>query len=140
MKIGFVNLHVDGDVKTKWDVLLGVVGELFIAVDAILIYREVDFPLLELAVQVTRWRKKGTVGDFIYTSLESEIEGLLRFETREPDSWTVSAFHQIRRVPRAVSTEELFVALDRFIEDLRSAVPAYIHLPEELLKSSPIPE
>jgi|WetSurSiteA1Bulk_404760.scaffolds.fasta_scaffold64734_3 hypothetical protein len=96
MRINYTNLNADGELKTRWDVLLRIVGDFSIESDSIILYEEFEFCLVEFAVQLTQWLKVVDANgpDFTYTSLESDQEWLIRFQCFEADRWVFSAWTQ----------------------------------------------
>lgn len=124
LNMQFSNLHFDGQISSRWDVLLRVVGDFELSVADRSIYREVDFCLVEFALAVGRWLLVANDGapDFAYTSVESEIAGLIKFESVHPGLWRVSAAHQIEASPDLVATAELKEASLSYIRELRAAL------------------
>ena len=122
MKLEFSNVHFERDVRTKWDVLLRIVGDFALRVRGLVIYREVEFCLVEFAVVLAGWLTIVTdLGpDFVYTSLESETEGLVRFTRLKPGTWRVSAAHQDQESMDLVTTAELKDAALAYIRDVRA--------------------
>jgi hypothetical protein len=121
MRIAFDNLHFDGEIRTEWDVLLRIVGDITLWVRDRAIYREVEFPFVEFALHLANWFVMATdLGpDFVYTSLESETEGLIRFTRLSLGSWRVTAAYQHQEALDALTTEELKNAVLAYIRDLR---------------------
>jgi hypothetical protein len=124
MRLKFANLHFDGDIQTRWDVLLRIVGDFSLLIRDRVVYREVEFCLVEFAVALANWFAIATdLGpDFEYTSLESETEGLVRFTRRAVGTWRVSAAYQDEEVQDALTTAELKVAAIEYIRDLRASL------------------
>ncbi len=122
MKLEFSNLHVDGEIRSRSDVLLQIVGDFALWVGDRLIYREVEFCLMEFAGALASWLAMATdVGpDFVYTSLESETVGLVRFTRLNPGMWRVSAADQDQPAEDSVTTSELKSAGITFIRELRA--------------------
>jgi hypothetical protein len=121
MKLEFDNVHFDGKILTKWDVILRIVGDIRVHVGGQVVYREVEFCLVEFAVALGNWFVVATdMGpDFIYTSIESETEGLIRFTRVGLGSWRVSAADQEQEALVLFATEELKNAAIAYIRDLR---------------------
>jgi hypothetical protein len=124
MRFSFGNVHYDGPVGNRWEVLLRVVGDFFIYASQSLLYSEVEFCLVEFSVQLAQWL--GRLGphapDFAYTSMESDVEGLVRIVRTGPDQWRVSAAHQAYDEQRTFSTAEIQRAAVDFICELRAAL------------------
>lgn len=122
MRLTFANLRFDGDIRTKWDVLLRIVGDFSLCAHERVIYREVDFCLVEFAVALAEWFAIATdLGpDFIYTSLESDTEGLVRFTRLAPGEWCVSAADQEEAARASLTTAEIKHAAVAYIRELRA--------------------
>jgi len=122
MRLEFRNVHFDGEIRTKSDVLLRIVGDFALRVGGRVVYREVEFCLVEFAVALAEWLVVATDlrPDFAYTSLESEVEGLIRFTPVGPGNWRVSAAHQEQQVEDLLATAELKNAALTYIRDLRT--------------------
>jgi len=121
MKFEFSNVRTDGELRTKWDALLRIVGDFAFWVRGRVLYKEVDFCLVEFAIAMTNWLAIAPLlrPDFIYTSLESEIEGLVGFTRLGPGSWRVSAAYQDQPSTDSFTTEELEAAALTYISALR---------------------
>jgi len=122
MRLEFSNIHFDGEIRTKWDVLLRIVGDFTLWVDGRAIYREVEFCLVEFAVALADWLAVATdLGpDFVYTSMESETQGLVRFTRLNPGVWQVSAADQDEQATDSITTTELETAALSYIRALRA--------------------
>jgi len=121
MRLEFSNLHFDGEIRTQWDVLLRIVGDFAILVRGRVAYREVEFCLVEFALALTNWLVTATDQgpDFIYTSFESDTQGLVRFTRLNPGVWRVSAAHEEWGQTDSLTTAELRNAALIYIRDLR---------------------
>jgi len=124
MRLEFSNVHFDGEIRTKWDVLLRIVGDFALRVRGGVIYREEEFCLVELSVALANWLVVATdLGpDFVYTSSESETQGLVRFTRLKPGAWRVSAAHQDQEAADPITTMELKHAALSYIRDLRACL------------------
>lgn len=124
MKFAFANIHYDGPLATRWDVILRIVADFSIVLGRSVLYSEVEFCVVEFAVQLAEWL--GRLGSgrppFVYTSMESDVEGLVRFTPTGPDQWCVAAAHQTHREARTFTTDELRRTALEFIHELRAAV------------------
>ena len=134
MRLEFGNVHFDGDVSTRWEVMLRIVGDFSVRVAENIIYREAGFCLVEFAVALANWLAMATdLGpDFVYTSLESETEGLVRFTRLQPGMWQVSAALQEREDKTALNTVELKRAAREYIQNLRDTLLPEIDISEYL--------
>jgi len=121
MMFEFGNVRADGELRTKWDYLLRIVGDFALSVRGRVLYKEVDFCLVEFAVTLANWLSIATDArpDFVYTSLESETEGLVRFDRLSSDGWRVCAAYQDQPLADLVTTEELEIAALTYISSLR---------------------
>jgi hypothetical protein len=130
MKLSFANLRFDGEVRTKWDVLLRIVGDFSLWIRDRVIYREVEFCLVEFAVALANWLAIATdLGpDFAYTSLESETEGLVRFTRLAPGEWRVSAADQEEEARDSLTTAEIKHAAVAYIRDVRASLKPRIDI------------
>jgi hypothetical protein len=131
MKFSFSNVHRDGDIRTTWDLKLRVVGDFAVWSEDRVIYRKPEFCLIEFAIALAKWLVLATdLGpDFIYTSLESETEGLIRFQRQTSGMWQVStAYQNEEAVP--VTTAQLKNAATTYMRELRRALLPEIELME----------
>jgi len=82
----------DGPLETYWNRLLNVVADFQLVVGRRMIFSEEEFPIVELAVQLDAWleRLSDETPEFVYTSSESQIPGLIRFSPGS-EGWHVSA-------------------------------------------------
>ena len=124
MKFEFGNLHFDGELRSKWDMLLRIVGDFAIIIGCRRLYAEVEFCLVEFAVALANWLATASDNgpDFVYTSMESESEGLVRFTLCGPGAWLVSAAHQDYAEPIQLTTEQLMEAAGAYVNELREAL------------------
>jgi hypothetical protein len=109
MKFEFQNVHFDGVVQTKADALVRIVGDFSLWVRDRLVYKEAEFCLFEFALALANWLAVVTDSgpDFVYTSLESETEGLLRFGLVNRGQWRVSSAYEELHADDLVTTTEL---------------------------------
>jgi hypothetical protein len=130
MKFEFTNLHFEGEIRTKWDTLLRIVGDFTLRIRDRAIYTEVDFCLVEFAVALANWLAIATdLGpDFIYTSLESDIEGLVRFTRIDRGVWQISAAHEDHEARDTFTTADLKSAALAYIRELRSQLPSSVDI------------
>jgi hypothetical protein len=107
---------------------LRVVGDFFIHVSHGLVYSEVEFCLVEFSVQLAQWL--GPLGpeaaDFTYTSMESDVEGLVGLVRAGAGHWRVCAAHQAYDEPRTFTTAEVQRAAIDFIFELRTALKDHL--------------
>lgn len=122
MRLEFSNVHFDGEIRTKWDVLLRIVGDFSLWIGDRVVYREVEFCVVEFALALGSWLTVATdLGpNFVYTSLESETEGLVKFTRLKPGTWRVSAANQDQEPVDMLTTVELKHATVAYIRDIRA--------------------
>ena len=87
------NLHLDGEVTSRWHALLRPVCDFRLRVDGTVIYSDVEFPVVEFAVAVGNWAVNAEADgpEFAYTSLESETERLISFTPHQDGDWIASS-------------------------------------------------
>jgi hypothetical protein len=118
LEIEFNGLSFDGNQPSySWQVVHRFVGNFMISVDGQVLYSEVEFCLVEFAVQVLQWlqRAKATDQDFSYSSVESERPGLVWIVERN-GKW------QIGSICQEYSEEGLFT-----LDEISAAVEAYVN-------------
>jgi hypothetical protein len=123
IRIEFENLRLDRERIESWsDAILGVVADFQITVDDSIIYREVEFPVIELAYKMHRWLlcEVADSQDLEYESMESEQRPLIWFR-RTADHWVIGAAHQLR-TSGAVQLRDVESAARHFITALDEAV------------------
>ncbi|MGH7604379.1 MAG: hypothetical protein ACRENK_10330, partial [Gemmatimonadaceae bacterium] len=109
MRFEFRNIHFDGNMQTRIDAILRIVGDFALWVGDRKVYQEVEFCLVEFAVALGDWL--AVVSDdgpnFVYTSVESETEGLVRFTLANSGNWRISAAYQDSQEEDLIRTSEL---------------------------------
>lgn len=130
VRLNFANLRFEGEIRTKWDALLRIVGDFSLWIRDRVIYREVEFCLVEFAVALANWLAIATdLGpDFIYTSLESETEGLVRFTRIAPGEWRISAADQEEETRDSLTTAEIKQAAVAYLRNLRARLKANVDI------------
>lgn len=120
MKFEFQNVHIDGVVQTKADALIRIVGDFGLWVRGRLVYKEAQFCLFEFALALANWLAVVTDSgpDFVYTSLESETEGLVRFGLVNRGQWRVSSAYEELHADDLLTTTELKNASLGYIREL----------------------
>lgn len=118
----FRDLHFDGCVRTKRDLLVRVVGDFDIRLNGRVLYRETEFCLVEFGVAVAKWLAIGTdLGPNLeYTSIESDVEGLVRFSRLRPGLWRISAAHEAFESLEPATTVEIREAVLGYLRRLRT--------------------
>lgn len=117
-------MHFDGAIAQKLDTLARTVGDFSIKIDNEELYGEVEFCLLEFAAALATWASIVTdLGPhFVYTSMESETEGLVRFTRLLPGRWRVHSADIDATEGRSVSTQQLVAAVLTYLRELRASL------------------
>ena len=120
MKFEFQNLHFDGVAQCEEDAILRIVGDFNLWVRDRLVYKEPEFCLFEFALDLATWLTVVTDSgpDFVYTSMESVTEGLVRFVLVNRGQWRVSATYEELHADDLLTTMELKNASLGYIREL----------------------
>jgi hypothetical protein len=113
----FEQLHRERPaLRDLYDVLLGLVAEFSITIGDRLLYREVDFPVVELAASLLRWLdlRPEPGDDFEWESMETEEPGWVWVRSAG-DGWRIGSIHQEYPEPRILSMTELQWAITDFV-------------------------
>ncbi len=107
----------NGPLETYWNRLLNVVADFQLVVERRIIFSEEEFPIVELAVQLEAWleRLRDETPEFVYTSIESEIPGLIRFSPGF-EGWHVSAAFAEFADATSFNLSEVAAAVRSYIE------------------------
>jgi hypothetical protein len=124
MNFAIRNIRRDGALKTQWDILLKIVGEIEIVVEENIVYEESEFPVVELARQLHGWLEGGSRDVFKYKSLDSDQDCLFEFVPVEEDKWQIVSGESIGSINSLVRTEDLVVAVREYIARVSEADPA----------------
>lgn len=124
----FRGLHADApELSGDLDVIYRLVAEVFeVVVAGETLYREVEFPVVELALGLDSWLGRGMADR---RELDCELSGLepgtLRFRATET-AWTIDSSHSVRgaRRPSTVSDGELRRSIRSFLLDVSVASAA----------------
>lgn len=116
-------------------VLVGVTAELEIVGDGVVIYREPDFPMAELATELARWVRDGLPAgaDFELDSMSTPERGWVWVRSAA-GGWRVGSIHQDRADLVVRSDDEIrlavadliFRARERVADDLGMDVGQYM--------------
>ena len=102
-----------------------VVGDFRLFAGSELIYRDADFPLLELVLALTQWlgqaRSRG--GEFAFVSRSSAVGPLFRF-LRGYDGWHVTSIQRPLPSSFVYSLDELVAATAAFVAEASEAMQA----------------
>ncbi len=123
MRFTFEVIKVDGELRTRWDVLLRINASFSIVFKGKTLYNEVEFPVVEFAVQLADWlaRLSECGPEFCYTSAESDREGLVRITPLGDGQWRVSALDQRYDEAQTCATDEVRRSVAEYINAVRSA-------------------
>ena len=107
----------DGPLETYWNRLLNVAADFQLVVERRIIFSEEEFPIVELAVQLEAWleRLRDETPEFVYTSIESEIPGLIRFSPGF-EGWHVSAAFAEFADATSFNLSEVAAAVRSYVE------------------------
>jgi hypothetical protein len=141
MMISFGELHVDGQLRNKWDALLRVVGDIAIRVTNETVLSEIEFCHVEFSVALAAWLPDLPLDRlFSYNSMEAEDEGLVRFKP-EAEGWRISSSRESKQVTRLVSGLEVESAVKSYLGALWVGLPdrdETVRLLSELDKAGPL--
>lgn len=128
LELKCAEIRIDGEVRSVWDFLLRIGSSFAIEVSGRSIYSDDDFCVVELGVELARWLSSGPSicgdviytpsADFVYTSMESEVEGLVRFTRVTGDRWRISAAHQDDSDEHVVADDEVRRASRVYVAEL----------------------
>jgi hypothetical protein len=116
----FEQLHRERPaLRDRYDVLLGLVADFSITIGDRLLYREVDFPVVELAAGLLRWleQRPEPGDDFEWESMETEEPGWVWVRS-VGDGWRIGSIHQEYPELRSFSMTELQWAITDFVSRL----------------------
>jgi hypothetical protein len=115
----FKNAYLEGAIRDRNDLLVGVSADLEILVDGRVLFREPDFAIVELRTALAAWLRDGfTAGeDFVHESVEHDEPGLVWIRRSEDGSgWHVGSIWQEYVENRTWSDVEIRDATWKFIE------------------------
>jgi hypothetical protein len=113
-----------------FDLLLGVVAVLEIAVCGRLLYREESFPIVELRAQLMRWLD-GSLGkrqDFEFQSMEHDEPGLVWLRWVPEGGWRIGSIHQEYAETRAFTDDLIDQAVRRFTDAVDNWLRRELHV------------
>lgn len=109
--------------RGPYDVEVGVVATLTVTVQDRLVYREVQFPVVELRLALGRW-SCGPEVDFEFESMASDETGLIWLRRQPSGLWRVGSVHQDRPEMAELERPVIIDAIDRLAE----VVDAWVYL------------
>lgn len=75
----FSNIHTESsELNEEWQLMLKIVANFFIEIEQVPVYEEIEFPIVELGVQIHEWLKFHG-NRFEYHSMETDDNPLLVF-------------------------------------------------------------
>jgi len=104
-----------------WQLILRITADFRIRIGTSSFYSEVDFPIVEFAVETQKWLV-GRKGSFVYSSMESDENPLLSFNLSSKEKYTVQSPHQIFRYDEEISESHLAEVLSLFIIDVTTRI------------------
>lgn len=109
----------DGHRPRPYDLLLGLVATFQIVVGTVILYTEMDLPIVELAVALKNWLRRdfGERKAFEYVSVEADESGIVWIRP-EDDGWRIGSIHQDFVDPTIRSDEEIASIAQTFINDV----------------------
>lgn len=132
LELHFAQIRIDGHLRRPFDALLRIVAVFWITLNGEEVYREVEYPVVELCAQLSRWLIHGMreAREFVYTSEESDMAGLVTFRQEDPGRWRVSVYDLQSEQRRTLSP---LVGSDAIRSAIRSyAVRLFDELPDRV--------
>ncbi len=121
ISISFQDWRIDGPRPTeKFEIMLRIVAVFFVSRDTNLVYREEEFPIVELATELHRWLKTADDSPFNYESQESDIKNFLWFAPR-PMGWAIGAADKV--IAEGLSLREIREAAKDFLNQVLTDIP-----------------
>jgi hypothetical protein len=107
------------EIRDRFDLLLGVVATLEIVFRDRLLYREEEFPVVELRAHLARWLHDEMPRelDFEFQSMESDEAGLVWLR-HVPEGWRIGSIQQEFPAIDPMSAGQVSELVNRFIEDV----------------------
>jgi hypothetical protein len=122
LEIDFNDLSFDGSQPSySWQAVHRFVGNFTISVAEQVLYSEVEFCLVEFAVQVLQWlqRARAANHDFSYSSVESEHPGLVWIVERN-GKWQIGSTYQEYSEEGLFTLDEISAAVEAYVNKLKS--------------------
>jgi hypothetical protein len=118
-------LHEGSALVEPWEVYLQIVADFEVSVMGRIIYSEKLFPVVEFAVQSQAWliNVAQNAQDFVFSSMESEDQGLVWIKACDSE-WLVGSVFEEAEPSSPVQLIAIQSALDNFYMSLRSDVRA----------------
>lgn len=109
--------------RDQLEVQVAITADIQLSDDDGLIYEEVDFPVIELALHLSEWLRNGEPNglDFEFDSMETPETGWIWIR-RYNTGWRLGSIHQERPAITVHSSNDMATGLNEFIARLRRAV------------------
>jgi hypothetical protein len=121
LELRFSDVRVEnGPVRSVDELELKVGADFELLVGERVIYREVEFTVVELRFVLDRWMRESgpdSAVNFVFVSVESDERGLVWFK-RQPGGYRVGSVHQEFESSEVFTLDEARLAARRFIEDV----------------------
>lgn len=107
------------------DLVANIEADLRLAVDGQVVYEEVSFPVVELALALVRWlaTPPDDRSGFEFDSMSAEEPGLIWIR-RVGDGWRVGSIHQERSDLRALTSVEIEALIRGFVAQISDGFEA----------------
>jgi hypothetical protein len=105
------------------DYLIAVDADLKIAQAGRTIFEEPAFPIVELARSLTHWLAADNDEEFEFTSLSSDVQGIVTV-ARQGDGWVVFSSFSPELRSSALTPAQIAESLTGFIEEVRTDLSA----------------
>jgi hypothetical protein len=110
-------IRIDGPIRVPfWDLLLRVVGDFCVVSRGEPRWCETDFPIVEFALEASRWLDSGfdERAVFSYDPIEAETTGMIRFTPGARPGWLIHANSEL--VARRIADASLRAAVRAYLE------------------------
>jgi hypothetical protein len=96
----------------------------------VVVYSEVQFPIVELRVALERWLKarEDSLDDFEFESMESDETGLVWFRRQPSGKWRVGSVHQDELAVDELDLDDVVRGCERFVTGVDDWVRARLRL------------
>ena len=113
----------DGPLDSDWDRLLNVVADFRLVVGNRILFSEANFPIIELAKQLDRWLASvaQSPSAFVYSSLESNVAGIIRIAPGV-QGWHISSAFAEFADSTPFSLAEIVAAARSYVTEVEQSV------------------
>lgn len=122
MRLTFHSARVENARRpAPFDLLLGLVAVFEVVDGQSVLYREIDLPIVELAVELKKWLNDGleTHAPFDYRSVEADEIGMLWIH-REGTGWLIGSIYQESADSTVKSDDEVRSIVERFVREVQA--------------------